>query len=278
MESLLERDDLRVVALALLRRIDRCGRQDVAAIQAFQGVAKDLLADIQSPRHSEVLYWNVVSSDLWESPAPSVSEMQARCDALSICNGGTLQNAKVQAMWPRFDADPLDSHPQLSTGSAVLLLNGDLDPQTPLAHAMTFAAGLSSPHKTFVTLPNSAHDTVEQANVASLDSPSCGFQIVLSFLMHPEAPDTSCVAQARPVSFEPGSDVAATWFGVDDFWGDGLSIDAGTDAAPAPDATVGVPEAGAENVDAAPEMSESGGDAEIADGSEAGPSGSDTGD
>ena len=48
-----------------------------------------------------------------------------------------------------------------------------------------------------------------------------------SFLTHPDAPDTSCVALARPVSFEPGPDVAQTWFGVDDFWGDAPATDAG---------------------------------------------------
>jgi pimeloyl-ACP methyl ester carboxylesterase len=227
-QALLERDDFRVVALALLRRVDRCGPQDLAAIAAFENTAQELLASSPSPRQSQVLYWNVVSSDLWESPAPTVDAVQARCDALSICGGGMVSNAKVRALWPSFDPDPLDAKPQVTTSSAVLVLDGTLDPQTPFAHAAAFAAGLSSPHKTFVALPFSAHDTVNQAVVVSPDDPPCGYQLLQSFLAHPDAPDASCVGLGRPVSFEPGPDVAQTWFGVDDFWGDAPAEDAGT--------------------------------------------------
>jgi hypothetical protein len=238
-QQLLEREQFRVVALSLLERVDRCSPDDVAAIAAFKNAANALLGGdgpAAASRQSQVLYWNVVSSDLWESPAPSLDTMQSRCDALSICAGGDVFNAKVQAIWPTFEPDPLDAPASVTTGSSVLILNGALDPQTPLAHATTFVANLASPHKTFVTLPYSAHDTVNQATAIDIDAPPCGDQIVKSFLTNPDAPDTSCAARTLPVSFEPDVTTSRAWFGVEDFWGDSLPTngeDAGDEAADA---------------------------------------------
>ncbi len=106
---------------------------------------------------------------------------------------------------------------------------------------------------------------MNQANVTSPDEPTCGFQIVQSFLANPEAPDTSCAALARPVSFEPGSDVAQTWFGVDDFWGDAPATDAGPLAEAGEGAIDGGVDAGAEvqgRADAEPSADDGGIDAE----------------
>jgi hypothetical protein len=55
----------------------------------------------------------------------------------------------------------------------------------------------------------------------SVDEPACGYQVLQSFLQNPEAPDTSCVAMALPVSFESSPEQAETWFGTDDLWDNG---------------------------------------------------------
>ena len=234
-EGLLQQDDARVVAMALLHRIDRCEPGDLAALQAFQNTL-DEMSGPPSPRFSQVLYWNVVFSDLWERPAPTIATLTARCNALAICGQGSLRLGEVQPAWPSFPEDPLAGQP-IATSSAVLILNGTLDPQTPLPNAIAFDALVTSPHKTFVTMPFSAHATIEQAQVMSVDEPACGYQVLQSFLGNPVAPDTSCVGMALPVSFASDPDQAETWFGTDDLWdnvetldggsGDGGSSDAG---------------------------------------------------
>jgi hypothetical protein len=62
----------------------------------------------------------------------------------------------------------------------------------------------------------------------------CAYRIALDFLAHPEAPDTSCVSDAPPVSFASTVEQAQRWFGTDDLW-DNPSPDGGSpqDAAPA---------------------------------------------
>jgi pimeloyl-ACP methyl ester carboxylesterase len=218
-EGLLQRDDARVVAMALLHRVDRCEPDDLAALQAFRNTSSEM-DEASSPRFSQVLYWNVVFSDLWERPAPTIATLTARCNALSICGQGSLRLGQVQPLWPSFPEDVLAGKPIVTT-SDVLILNGTLDPQTPLANATAFNATVSSPHKTFVTMPFSAHATIEQAQVMSVDEPACGYQVLQSFLQNPEAPDTSCVAMALPVSFESSPEQAETWFGTDDLWDNG---------------------------------------------------------
>jgi hypothetical protein len=235
--SLLERDDARVAAMALLYRIDRCAPEDLAAFQAFRNTAAEMSSS-PSPRASQVLYDNIVVSDLWERPAPSLAELNERCQALSICDEGSLRNGQMQALWPSFPADPLAGQP-VSTTSAVLILNGTLDPQTPLANATAFSTLVDSPHKTFVAMPLSAHDTVVQAEVSNVSQPPCGYDVVLSFLADPESPDTSCTASALPVSFE-NAELAETWFGTPDLWNNG-----------APDGGAMTGEASADNNDAA---------------------------
>lgn len=226
-EGLLQQDDARVVAMALLHRVDRCALGDLASLQAFQNTL-DEMYEPASPRFSQVLYWNVVFSDLWERPAPTIATLTARCNALSICSQGSLRLGEVQPIWPSFPEDPLTGQP-ITTSSAVLILNGTLDPQTPLANATAFNALLTSPHKTFVTMPFSAHATIEQAQVVSVDEPACGYQVLQSFLGNPEAPDTSCVGMTLPVSFASDPDEAETWFGTEDLWDNGAPDAGGSD-------------------------------------------------
>jgi pimeloyl-ACP methyl ester carboxylesterase len=219
-EAMLQSDQLRVPAMALLHRVDRCDADDVTAIAAY----KDSVALGSGPpsaRSSQVLYWNVVSADLWESPPPTLDELASRCDALSICGEGSLYDGEVRAKWPTFPVDPLSAQSPITTGSAVLLLNGTLDPQTPLANALAFDARLQSPHKTFVELPYSAHATIEQALVMNPAQAPCGYQILQSFLAYPNGPDVSCVLEAQPVSFASDPTQAEGLFGTADLWDNG---------------------------------------------------------
>jgi hypothetical protein len=229
MDDLLESDELRVPGMALLARAGRCSADDVAAIQTYQQYV-EATSYPPSPRQSQVLYWNVVFSDLWENPAPSMDELTSRCDALAICGGGSVSLGEVQTMWPSFPPDPLSTQSPVVTSSAVLLMNGTLDPQTPLANAVAFDGRLQSPHKTFVQMPFSAHATISQALVTNPAQPPCGYQILTSFLGNPGAPDTSCAGAARPVSFASDPTVSESLFGTPDYWGDAPADASASDA------------------------------------------------
>jgi pimeloyl-ACP methyl ester carboxylesterase len=240
-DQLLESDDARVVAMALLHRVDRCTPEDVNAIQAFQNVAASLSGG-ESPRSSQVLYWNVVFADRWQVPPPSVDEVTAWCAPLALCDDDSIGLARIRLDWPAFPEDPLNTQWPIVTSSPVLMLNGELDPQTPVDLATAFAQKLQSAHQTFVTFPFSAHDTVVQAWAPSADQVPCGYRIVLDFLAHPDKPDTSCVSDSPPVSFDSTVEQAQAWFGTDDLWVNGPADAGGSADALVPDADAGAPD------------------------------------
>ncbi len=152
--------------------------------------------------------------------------MTSRCSELALCGEYSLNLARVREKWPSFASDPLNDHWPTTTSSAVLVLNGELDPQTPIEITRTFTEKFVSPHMTFVSFPFSAHDTVVQALGRSSDEVPCGYQVLLDFLRNPEAPDASCVADSRPVSFESRQEQAEAWFRTRDLW-DNLPPDDG---------------------------------------------------
>jgi pimeloyl-ACP methyl ester carboxylesterase len=243
--GMLQSDALRVPAMALLHRIDRCNPDDLAAIKAYQQFAK-AESSAPSDRYSPILYYNIVFNDLWGSPAPSLDTLQARCDALSICDEGSLALGEFRTSWPIFPLDPLSAQSPITTGSAVLLLNGTLDPQTPLANAIAFDDRLRSPHKTLVQVAFSAHATIEQALVTNPTQAPCGFQILESFVGNPNAPDTSCAMESKPVSFDSDPIESASVFGTPDFWDNDDAVDAGAgDGSPDGGAGDGSPDGGA---------------------------------
>jgi pimeloyl-ACP methyl ester carboxylesterase len=237
-EGMLQSDELRVPAMALLHRVDRCNAGDIAAIQAYQQF-QAAESGSPSPRYSSVLYYNIALNDLWGSPAPSLQTLQARCDALSICDQGSLALGEIRTMWPLSGVDPLSAQSPITTGSAVLMLNGTLDPQTPLANAVAFDELLQSPHKTFVEVPFSAHATIEQALVTNPAQAPCGFQILESFITSPDAPDTSCAMVSKRVSFDSDPIESESVFGTADFWDNDASAEGGADEDASPDGGAG---------------------------------------
>ena len=232
--GMLQSAQLRVPAMALLHRAARCNAGDIAAIRAYQQFAA-AEASPPSPRYSPILYYNIVFNDLWGSPAPSLQTLQDRCNALSICDQGSLALGEIRTMWPLSGVDPLSAQAPIATGSAVLMLNGTLDPQTPLANAVAFNDRLQSPHKTFVEVPFSAHATIEQALVTNPTQAPCGFQILESFITSPDAPDTSCAMESKPVSFDSDPIESESVFDTPDFWDNDASPEGGEGEDASPD-------------------------------------------
>jgi hypothetical protein len=138
--------------------------------------------------------------------------------------------------------DPLAGQP-VTTSSSVLILNGILDPQTPIENATALSALVNSPHKTFVNMPTSAHATISHAEAQNVADPPCGYQVLLSFLQTPETPDTSCKDAGLPVSFS-STEAAETWFGTADLWNDSAGGDAGDAASDAGQVPTGADDAG----------------------------------
>jgi hypothetical protein len=223
-DQLLESDHERVAALALLHRVHRCEPLDVAAIESFRNAMSS--ASPRAGARSQVLQYNVMFSDRWETPPPTLDELSSRCNELALCSEYSVDLGRARSAWPSFAPDLLNDHWPTTTSSAVLIMNGELDPQTPIEITRAFTEKFFSPHTTFVSFPFSAHGAIWQALGRTADDAPCGYRILLSFLDNPQNPDTSCVADSPPVSFESRREQAEAWFGTRDLW-DNLPADDG---------------------------------------------------
>jgi hypothetical protein len=100
----------------------------------------------------------------------------------------------------------------------ILMLNGTMDPQTPIETAIAAEAQLNGPMQTFVTVPEAVHGVINTP-VATQGALPCGAQIMLSFLEDPLAqPSTACLSDLLPLTFDFGVEEAQVVFGTDDAW------------------------------------------------------------
>lgn len=223
---------LRPHLFPLVYRMERCAAEDVQVIGHYFDALNQAFGGSGGPmRESAALQNHVALSELWEQPAPTAAEMQARCDALTTCPGFGPQAGPLYDVWPRYQPDEYaNGWPQ--TTLPILALNGTLDPQTPLETAQVTADHLTAPHQTFVAVPFSPHGVIFESPVKTAGAPPCGLQMMHGFLADPTAPiDTACLDDLVPVEFTVSPEVAEFFFGTQDIWENAPTLQSG--AAPA---------------------------------------------
>jgi hypothetical protein len=98
------------------------------------------------------------------------------------------------------------------------MMNGDLDPMTPLWLAELMRPQFVGTHQRFVTVPRAAHCATCQTPVAPGEQ-MCGLALTLSFLQDPTAPlDDSCLADIPAESFIGDPALNDFVFGNVDLW------------------------------------------------------------
>jgi pimeloyl-ACP methyl ester carboxylesterase len=213
---LLESWSGRPYALAAMARYERCAPEDVLALQTLIKVL-DRHAAVGDGVASKPLAYNVLFSELYESPAPSAATMDARY-AAAVFPAGVVELSRGQSEWPLY---PADEHvgAWAKTTTPMLMMNGTLDCQTPIESAAQMRDAFHGPHQTFIAIPNANHVVLTQSPVLTPGAPACGMQIAASFLRDPlAAPDTSCLSDLAPVTFAGDAAEASRFFGVDDAW------------------------------------------------------------
>jgi pimeloyl-ACP methyl ester carboxylesterase len=217
--SLLEDWYGRVYALAFVYRLYRCNAADQQALTHL--FKYFFVPDEERARlgalTSYVLFWHVALAEMWEDPAPSTAELEARIAPLFFSKDLALGNP-VHDQWPVYPQDEyVGQFPD--TDVPVLMLQGTLDPQTPRDLAAVTATHLTAPHQTFILVPGSPHGVVLQSLVKTPGADPCGMQIVTSFLADPTGtPDTTCLADLAPVPFSFPAETNQHWLGTDDLW------------------------------------------------------------
>ncbi|AKT43699.1 alpha/beta fold hydrolase [Chondromyces crocatus] len=212
--------NLRLAIPAVIRRVERCSNDDLTALDHLLDL---LSSDPQTPSPfltawSFPLQNNILFSELWSAPPPPVADILAAAEATLISQGTTLQEADLFTVWPRYERDAHFGQ-WASTTVPLLMMNGDLDPATPITLAERVADHHTAPGQTFVRLPRSPHGVLTGSPIHP-NGETCGTALLLAFLADPHAPlDTSCKDQVLPLNFAGAPWLAQALFGTSDFYG-----------------------------------------------------------
>ena len=217
MSGMLRSWGLREFVPALASRLERCDPADEAAIEHF---AQVVLASDSEPDllFSDVLHHHVALSELWEQPPPPLEDLDAIVDASLFAPGYAPRVGSQYDRWPRYPRDAFVGA-WASTSIPLLMMNGTMDPQTPLGSAKTVEDHFRGPNQHFVTVPLAAHTVIVQSPTRSVTALPCGFQMLQGFLANPRAePNDACLANLQPIGFDSDPSTAVVVWGVASMW------------------------------------------------------------
>ncbi|MEJ7730749.1 MAG: alpha/beta fold hydrolase [Polyangiaceae bacterium] len=220
--QLLLSPETRTYIPALVHRYARCEAWDVDAIDQLLGVlfGGPATESYYDQLYSTALFYNVSFGELWPDPGmhPTAAEIEA-ADATVYIGGGLAPSLYAQQqVWPAYaDDEWVDAWAE--PVNPLLMLNGDLDPQTPIWLGELAAEHLSGATAWFVRVPRSAHAVIGQTPVPEGQTVGCGLEMVLAFLEEPShEPSTDCLAQIPEESFTGDPELNAYLLGTTDLW------------------------------------------------------------
>ena len=222
LSALLVSPQTRTYIPAIIHRLARCEPADVAAISSllevvFGGSQEQTYYEALQ---SQALFWNVSFGELWPNPGmhPTAAEIDAAQATVYIGGGLVPSLYAIQDVWPAYPDDAW-TNAWATPETPVLMLNGDLDPQTPIWLGELAAEHLSGPKQWFVRVPRSAHATIGKTPKPEGQEVGCGLEMVLAFLDDPsKQPSTACLASIPEETFTGDPDLNAYVLGTTDLW------------------------------------------------------------
>jgi pimeloyl-ACP methyl ester carboxylesterase len=217
---------LRVLIPAMTYRILRCDSDDITALGNVMSVLSKMFGggfDSFSPAdgnlQSTVLGLNIAFSEMEEDPMLTRPQMAAlMSDSVFSEVDPALRDA--YDAWPKYERDEWVGK-YSTTKVPVLLMNGTLDPQTPIEFATQIAPHYTQPGQTLVVFPRAAHMTVSSTPTGNdPSSPPCGLTVFHQFSKSPSGPlDTSCMSKMLGFDFDGSEDIAQYFFARPTLWG-----------------------------------------------------------
>ncbi|OWZ06671.1 Serine protease, partial [Phytophthora megakarya] len=229
----------------LVYRLHRCTPNDVDVVTNF---LKRLNEDEIGSNPSKTYYYSyplqylIMFSEMWESPGPSVAEMNARFENVKLSDGTIYYQAPLYCAFSKekspacdelgvgdYDANAIlyehDQYWNKSTtipdSASVLLLSSKLDAQTPHKYAEYLLDALEGDNKELITFQHVAHGTLSWSLLDEQDyaSETCGMKILVSYVRNGadlEGLDKSCLDEMPPLNWTTTIDYRNIYLSVDD--------------------------------------------------------------
>ncbi|GMF22589.1 unnamed protein product [Phytophthora lilii] len=219
--SLLKEPFMRTVIPPLVYRLHRCASKDINVLKKFVGTLTSLLSSKSEDDAyvSNVLYYLIAFSEMWEIPTPSKAEMKARYLGAKVSDDPMYPvdpvycafSKEKSAACEEFGLEANSANPlmykrdeywnksaTIPDGASVLLLSEKLDPQTHHKYAVSLLHALNGDKKELITFEYAPHGVVSQTQTVAGDpsSETCGRMLLVSYVINNgdlEKMNKSCV-------------------------------------------------------------------------------------
>eukprot|EP01103_Thecamoeba_quadrilineata_P009620 TRINITY_DN193_c6_g1_i1.p1 TRINITY_DN193_c6_g1~~TRINITY_DN193_c6_g1_i1.p1 ORF type:complete len:637 (-),score=107.23 TRINITY_DN193_c6_g1_i1:56-1966(-) len=222
MGTLLLSSVTREVIPGILYRLNRCSREDVDILDSMFTKFFDLLfvPEESKPLSSSLLYMNVAFSELWGANGQDTSFNRLyQVFSQTFFATGVFTLAPLVSEWDTYEAPAPYWNRSFVSKTNVLLLNGDLDAQTPYEYAETQFNAITGGRKELVLVPYAPHYTIFNSPVTNSEI-DCGMQIMLSFIKSAGEPvNKDCTSRVVAPNFKsPTPGLVQLLFGVSDIY------------------------------------------------------------
>lgn len=211
---------LRLAVGPFFYRLERCSVQDIQAISYFINNVVNKKPSFPPPpsKKSAILGLQIVRSELLSKPLPSAEELKKKDKSYIIADRvGLLSAEAIEHIKPV----PPDTYvgKTAKTSIPMLMMNGSMDPQTPLEPARAMEKAFTGPFQTFVAIPYAAHGVVAQSPLQINTSQHCGMIVFNQFVKNPKQKlDTSCINKLLAPNYGGSAAIAKYMFNTADFW------------------------------------------------------------
>ncbi|GMF36622.1 unnamed protein product [Phytophthora lilii] len=244
LSSLLQRLSLRKLIPPIVYRLSRCAIKDMDVLAHFIA-AFNVDANFSSEDdafYSQLLYYLIIFSEMWEMPSPSAAEMRSRFTDAKMSDPEVYLNTPVYCAFSKenstvcnqlrvsnyagngivYERDQYWNKSALIPEQAsVLLLNGKLDPLTPYKYAEYLFDALDGNNKELILFNYSVHDTVSSTPlIEDGDSTkTCGLKLLASYVQSNgdlAFLDRSCLEEMPGFTFALSAELQYQFLSTDD--------------------------------------------------------------
>lgn len=198
---------------ALLYRINRCSPKDIEVLSNLFQEDDEPETEDEILSFSQNLNTNIVVNEL--IGGKSLAQVKAETKTYFAATDETVEHYQSleKTKWPQYPTDQY-THKWAETDVPLLIINGDLDPATPLAYAQQVKGHFKGRHQYLITLPGTPHGALFLSLMKDVpldDADTCGSRLLFSFMDDvTKQPDTSCISNMIPPDFSGSSEEAKT--------------------------------------------------------------------
>ena len=248
--GLLHDSSVRSLIPPLIYRINRCNSNDIDVLTYFNQRLGET-TDEDPADQSMWLYSLIAFSEMWETPAPSCTELKRRFTDVSSSNGATYSLCPLYCAFSndkspgcdefrldKYDANGvLYSHDQycdkvaaVPDKASVLLMSGKLDTQTHFRHAEALFEALDTSRKEHILFDYADHGAIYSTPYEESEV-TCGIDLLASYVSNNgdlEHLDKSCTKKLPAFSMALAPEATTFYFSTDEPY-DGMFIPYWTD-------------------------------------------------